>query len=166
MEPAPVRTRPAHRGMRALADLWLRLRGPGLAAGALGGWRRWWRSDRRPQHLGLAAAPNTGVQARRDGELLRSAHPQVRAVLDAPAQMQRETEALRAAAGKAGDADLESDAAGRRRAWPQRPPVQTLRFEPGRLSLRDARLDRAADRAVPRGRGARRLARRGQPKAD
>ena len=40
-------------------------------------------------------------------ELLRSAHPGVRAVLDPAAQMRRETERLRTAAGRAGDSDLE-----------------------------------------------------------
>jgi general secretion pathway protein L len=57
-------------------------------------------------------------------------------VLDAPVQMQRETERLRAAAGRAGGADLEvmlSAAAG---AWPDGlGPVQTLRFEAGALTL-------------------------------
>jgi general secretion pathway protein L len=40
--------------------------------------------------------------------LLLSAHPGVRVVLDAPVQMERETERLRAAAGRPGEADLES----------------------------------------------------------
>ena len=68
--------------------------------------------------------------------LLRSAHPQVRAVLDAPVQMQRETAALRAAAGVPGDDDFEPMLAALAGAWPDgQAPVAQLRFEPGRLSL-------------------------------
>ena len=68
--------------------------------------------------------------------LLRGAHPQVRAVLDAPLQMQRETAALRAAAGVPGDDDFETLLAALAGAWPDgQAPVAQLRFEPGRLSL-------------------------------
>jgi general secretion pathway protein L len=57
-------------------------------------------------------------------------------VLDAPLQMQRETEVLRAAAGRAGDSDLEALLAAAAAAWPEtQGPVQTVRFEPGRLTL-------------------------------
>jgi general secretion pathway protein L len=66
--------------------------------------------------------------------LLRTAHPQVRAVLDAPAQMQRETDLLRAAAGKAGDSDLETLLGAAAAAWPVgQAPLQTLKFDNGRL---------------------------------
>jgi general secretion pathway protein L len=69
-------------------------------------------------------------------QLLRDTHPGVRAVLDAPRQMQRETERLRAAAGRPGGADLEMLLAAAAAAWPDgQGPVQTLRFEPGRLVL-------------------------------
>ncbi len=68
--------------------------------------------------------------------LLREAHPGVRAVLDAPLQMQRETERLRAAAGRPGDSDLEVLLAASAAAWPDgQGPVQALRFEAGRLTL-------------------------------
>jgi general secretion pathway protein L len=68
--------------------------------------------------------------------LLRSSHPQVRAVLDAPLQMQRETAALRVAAGVPGEDDFEPMAAAAAAAWPDgQPPATQLRFEPGRLSL-------------------------------
>lgn len=68
--------------------------------------------------------------------LLLSAHPGVRTVLDAPAQMERETERLRAAAGRPGETDLESLMEAAAGAWPDgQGPVQNLRFEPGRLSL-------------------------------
>ena len=69
--------------------------------------------------------------------LLQSTFPHVRAVLDAPLQMRRETEALRAAAGRAGAEDLEALLGATAAAWPDgQEPLQALRFEPGRLSLR------------------------------
>jgi general secretion pathway protein L len=50
--------------------------------------------------------------------------------------MQRETQALRTLAGKPGDTDLEPMLQAAASAWPaDRPPVETLRFEPGRLTL-------------------------------
>ena len=68
--------------------------------------------------------------------LLRSSHPQVRAVLDAPLQMRRETAALRAAAGVPGDEDFEPMLAAAATAWPDgQPPAAQLRYEAGRLSL-------------------------------
>ena len=68
--------------------------------------------------------------------LLKTVHPQVRAILDAPVQMQRETESLRTAAGRPGDADFESMLSAVASAWPEgQGPVQSLRFEPGQLTL-------------------------------
>ena len=68
--------------------------------------------------------------------LLQTSYPQVRAVLDAPAQMARETERLRLVAGVPGDADLEPQLAAAAQAWPDgQPPLPALRFEAGRLSL-------------------------------
>jgi general secretion pathway protein L len=55
---------------------------------------------------------------------------------DADAVMQRETQALRTLAGKPGDADLEPMLQAAASAWPaDRPPAESLRFEPGRLTL-------------------------------
>ena len=69
-------------------------------------------------------------------ELLKAAHPGVRVVLDAPLQMQRETERLRAAAGRPGDTDLEALWGAAAAAWPDgQGPVQSLRYEGGRLTL-------------------------------
>jgi general secretion pathway protein L len=69
-------------------------------------------------------------------KVLRATFPNVRAVLDAPLQMRRETEVLRAAAGRAGDSDLETLLAAAASAWPEgQGPAPTLRFEPGRLTL-------------------------------
>ena len=68
--------------------------------------------------------------------LLKQAHPGVRAVLDAPLQMQRETERLRTAAGRAGDNDLEALLGAAAGAWPDgQGPAQMLHFESGRLTV-------------------------------
>ena len=68
--------------------------------------------------------------------LLRSSHPQVRAVLDAPAQMRSETARLRVAAGVPAEDDFEAALAAAAAAWPEGlPPASQLRYEPGRLSL-------------------------------
>lgn len=127
---------PHHRGARALRDAVRHFMAPG------------WR----PVRIGLAALAalhivglnlyawqqRAEIEERRTAmvNLLRTTYPQVRAVLDAPVQMQRETDALRVAAGRAGDADLEPMLAATAFAWPaERPPVENLRFEPGRLTL-------------------------------
>ena len=55
---------------------------------------------------------------------------------DAAAVMQREAQAQRTLAGKAGDSDFEPMLQAAAVAWPaDRGPVESLRFEPGRLSL-------------------------------
>jgi general secretion pathway protein L len=127
---------PRHRGTRALRALARRLRSPA------------WR----PVRIGLATLlvlqivglnawawhQRQAIAERRTAQedLLRSTFPNVRAVLDAPLQMRRETEVLRAAAGRAGSSDLEALLGAAASAWPQgQGPVQTLRFEPGRLTL-------------------------------
>ncbi len=127
---------PRHRGARALRDAWLRFLSPG--------WRpvRWgviglllvnlaglnlWAWHQRSAMAGKQLAMT---------ELLRSTHPKVRVVVDAPVQMRRETEALRIAAGRPGDDDLEALLSAAASAWPMdRPPVESLRFEPGKLTL-------------------------------
>ena len=114
--------------------------------------RRVLSRDWRPVRIGLAAAlalqliglnvyawqQQQLASAKREAmaELLRKAHPGVRVVLDAPVQMERETDRLRAAAGRPGDADLETLLAAAATAWPDaQGPVQTLRFEGARLTL-------------------------------
>jgi general secretion pathway protein L len=127
---------PRRRGTRALRDLAHRLRSPA------------WRPVRIGA-LALVLAQIAGLNAwawhqraaidarqREQVSLLRASFPGVRAVLDAPAQMSRETEVLRAAAGRSGDNDLESLLGAAAAAWPDgQGPVHTLRFEPGRLTL-------------------------------
>lgn len=125
-----------HRGTRAARDLLKRLASPAwrpvrLGAAALvvlqiAGLNLWaWQQER---------ALTERKQAMVD--LLKNTHPQVRAVLDAPLQMQRETDQLRAAAGRAGEGDLEALLAAAASAWPPgQGPAESLRFEPGRLSV-------------------------------
>jgi len=127
---------PRHRGMLAVRDIGRTLAGPawrplrwglvGLLLVQLAGLNAWaWRLDRTVQDKRQAM-----------NRLLQTAHPQVRSVLDAPLQMQRETDALRAAAGRPGPQDLEPMLAAAATAWPDgQPPMQTLLFEPGRLTL-------------------------------
>lgn len=127
---------PRRRSARRLTGLWRAFRAPA------------WR----PVRLGLAALVALQVVglnawawqqeralAQRRAEqvtLLRTAHPQVRVVLDAPLQMQRETAALRAASGRVGEEDLESALAAAASAWPEgRGPATALQFAPGRLTL-------------------------------
>ena len=67
---------------------------------------------------------------------LREAFPKIGGILDAPAQMQREVEALRIAAGREGTNDFGPLLAAAAAAWPAGSgPVDTLHFEPGRLTL-------------------------------
>ena len=125
-----------HRGTRAARDVWRNF------------FSRDWRSVRYGlvallalQVVGLNAwawRQSEALAERKEAmnELLRSAHPQVRAVLDAPLQMQRETDLLRAAAGRPGTADLEALMAAAAAAWPDGlAPLQTLRYENNRLTV-------------------------------
>lgn len=129
---------PRHRGLAALQNRWRRFTGPA------------WR----PVRLGLAALllvqmAGLNLQAwserrhlaeRRDDirTLFSSTFPKVPVVLDAPVQMQRETDALRSAAGQPGERDLETLMQAAASAWPAGQPVQGLRFEPGQLTLQAA----------------------------
>ena len=126
---------PRHRGATVMRDLLTRLRSPA--------WRpvRWGLAGLvGVQLIGLNAwawqqRSELAERKARMTQLLRSAHPQVRAILDAPVQMRRENEGLRAAAGKAGDTDLEPMLQAVASAWPDKLPVQTLRYENARLTL-------------------------------
>jgi general secretion pathway protein L len=93
------------------------------------------------QLLGLnlwAWHQHRGVAARREAitATLTAAFPQVRAILDAPVQMQKQLDLLRASAGSVGEQDLEALLAAAALAWPaDRPPTDALAFEPGRLTV-------------------------------
>ncbi|MCW7539886.1 type II secretion system protein GspL [Aquabacterium sp. A7-Y] len=124
-----------HRGVRALRDTLRQLGGP-----------EW-----RPMRWGLIALvvvnliglnawawhQRSAVDERRQAQLdvLRQAFPHVSAVLDAPVQMQREAEQLRAKAGKPGDTDLEPMLQAAASAWPADRVLEGLRFETGVLTL-------------------------------
>lgn len=127
---------PRHRGLRWGREAWRRFKGPG------------WR----PVRLGLVALvivnvlglhlwswqQQQAVQARKQAQvtLLKTTHPQVKVVLDAPLQMQREADRLRAAAGQPGEADLEAALSAAAAAWPAGlGPPQALRYERGQLTL-------------------------------
>ncbi|MCA6218785.1 general secretion pathway protein GspL [Ideonella sp. B7] len=112
-----------------------------------------WRSPRwRPARIGLAAligiqlvGANVWAWQQRHAlavrqqamtALLQQSFPQVKAVIDPPAQMQKEIDLLRMAAGKPGDTDLEPLLYASEAAWPPgRGPASALHFEPGRLTL-------------------------------
>lgn len=115
-------------GRRALSPLWrpVRIGALALLLVQLVGMNVWaWHQYRAIDDKQRAQA-----------SLLRESFPGVRAVLDAPLQMKREAEVLRAAAGRTGENDLETLLGAAAAAWPDgQGPVQTLRFEPGRLTL-------------------------------
>lgn len=78
------------------------------------------------------------VAARRQAvsATLTEAFPQVRAILDAPVQMQKQLDLLRVSAGSIGEQDLEALLGAAATAWPgDRPPTEALAFEPGRLTV-------------------------------
>ncbi len=127
---------PTNRGTLALRDAWKLFLSPvwrpvrwGLAAFALlnvVGLNLWASNLRGSMNTKSAAVT----------QVLRDTHPQVRSIIDAPAQMLRETETLRAAAGRLGDADFESMLAALSAAWPEgRAPAESLNYEWGKLSL-------------------------------
>lgn len=127
---------PTARGSRWLRDSWKRLLSPA------------WR----PVRIGVgvlavlhliginlwALQQRSEIDRRKQAmvTLLKAAHPQVGTIVDAPVQMRRATDNLRAAAGRVGDADLEAALAAATQAWPDgQAPVQSLRFEQGNLTL-------------------------------
>jgi general secretion pathway protein L len=146
----------ADHALAATRSLW-NLRQFGLAARHRGvdalqvQWRRFLGTAWRPVRYGLIglalvwlAGLNLAAWQQREQlsskrqqmtALLQNTHPHVRAVLDAPAQMQRETETLRAAAGRPGEADLEPALQAAASAWPMGQPVPQLNYETGQLVL-------------------------------
>jgi general secretion pathway protein L len=154
--PVAVRADADH-ALQAVRSLW-NLRQFDLAARARGSrwlrdsWKRVLSPAWRPARIGvlaLAVLHIVGINLwalHQRGELerrkqamvalLKAAHPQVGTIVDAPVQMRRATDTLRAAAGRVGDADLEAALAAATQAWPDgQPPVQSLRFEQGNLTL-------------------------------
>jgi general secretion pathway protein L len=150
---------PRTRGARAVRDAWRRLLSPEwrpvrIGAGALivlqlAGLNLWAYT----QHREIDARRAT-LQA-----LVKQSFPRVSDLdiqRDAAAVMQRETQALRALAGKAGDGDLEPLLLAAAAAWPRERPVENLRYEPGKLSLaatgwNDAQIERFRQQLAPAG---------------
>jgi general secretion pathway protein L len=114
--------------------------------------REFMRKPWRPVRIGLVALAvvqliglnlwswhqKREIAARRDAvtTTLTTAFPQVRAILDAPAQMQKQLDLLRVNAGSIGEQDLEALLGAAATAWPgDRPPTEALAFEPGRLTV-------------------------------
>jgi general secretion pathway protein L len=127
------------RGGRALRDSVRKLFSPewravrygvlGLAVAQLIGLNLWAWHQRD-----AIAAKQLAMQS-----LVKASYPNVSALdvqRDAQAVLQRESQALRTQAGKPGDTDLEPMLQAAASAWPaDRPAVDSLRFEPGRLTL-------------------------------
>ena len=125
-----------HKGSRVLRDGWRTMLGPA------------WRSARigvavlvlvQLVGLNLWAAHLRAQVAERKTQMvsvLQTSFPQVTGVLDAPVQMLREVQTLRAVAGIPGPADLEPLLFAAAAAWPAgKSPADTVRYETGRLSL-------------------------------
>lgn len=69
-------------------------------------------------------------------QLLMSTFPATRVVHDAPLQMQRAADALRARAGQIGEQDFEALLSAAATAWPaDLPPAEALRYEEGKLAF-------------------------------
>jgi general secretion pathway protein L len=158
---APVNVMPGEqRLLQAGRSLW-NLRQFDLArrtrgARAMGDWMRQAMSPAwRPVRVGIALIvlaqivglnlwawhQQNEVEARRGAiqALVKKTFPRIGAgdvQRDAAAVMLRETQSLRTLAGKAGDSDLEPMLQAAAAAWPgERPPVENVRFEPGKLTL-------------------------------
>ena len=158
---APVRVMlPAQRLLQAARSLW-NLRQFELARRTRGGRvlrdsaRRFFSREWAPVRYGLAALvlaqviglnlwawhQRGAIEARQAAvrSLVKATYPNASELdiqRDAAAVMLRESQALRTQAGKPGDTDLEPMLAAAASAWPaDRPAVDTLRFEPGRLTL-------------------------------
>jgi general secretion pathway protein L len=158
---APVRVMlPAHRLLQAGRTLW-NLRQFDLARRTRGGRalrdyvRRFLSPAWRPVRYGIAALvvaqiiglnlwawyQRSEIEAKQVAmqTLVKATYPNANPQdiqRNADAVMQRETQSLRNIAGKPGDTDLEPMLQAAASAWPaDRPAVESLRFEPGRLTL-------------------------------
>ena len=147
----------ADHALHAVRSLW-NLRQFDLAARARGSrllrnaWKRALTPAWRPVRLGLLSLvvlqvvgmnlwawhQRQAIDDRKQAmvSLLKASHPTIGTIVDAPLQMRRATDNLRAAAGRVGDADLESALAMATVAWPDgQAPAQSLRFESNKLTL-------------------------------
>ncbi|RZI81300.1 MAG: general secretion pathway protein GspL [Rubrivivax sp.] len=126
---------PNSKGFNAVSDQWRQFMSPqwravrvglgALVAAQVLGLNLWaWKQE---HELKLKRAEMTSV--------LKQTYPQVQVILDAPVQMQRETEALRAAAGQPGDNDLEGLMSLVASAWPADTPSANLQYDGNSLTL-------------------------------
>lgn len=126
---------PSTKGWQVVADQWRQFLSPQwrpVRAGLLGlvvvqviGLNLWaWHQQRE-------------VKVRRDAitTVLKQAHPQVQVILDAPVQMRRETDSLRALAGQPGEADLETLMQAVAGAWQGDTPSRGLAYDGASLSV-------------------------------
>jgi general secretion pathway protein L len=157
----PVRVMPpGQRLLQAARSLW-NLRQFDLARRTRGGRalrdsaRRFLSPEWRPVRLGLVVLvlaqifglnlwawhQRAAIESRQTAmqNLVKTAYPNANPQdiqRNADAVMQREAQSLRTLAGKPGDTDLEPMLQAAASAWPaDRPAVETLRFEPGKLTL-------------------------------
>lgn len=126
---------PNSKGFNAVSDRWRQFLSPqwkpvrvglgALVVAQLLGLNLWaWKQEHQ---LKLKKAEMTAV--------LKQAYPQVTVILDPAVQMQRETEALRAVAGQAGDNDLEGLMSLVASAWPAETPSATLQYDGNSLTV-------------------------------
>ncbi len=126
---------PNSKGLQAVTDQWRQFLSPqwlpvrvGLAclvAAQVIGLNAWaWHQSRE---LKLKRAEVTSV--------LKAAHPQLQVILDAPVQMKRETETLRAASGQPGDNDMDALMMAAASAWSGTTPARGLSYDGSSLSL-------------------------------
>jgi general secretion pathway protein L len=151
---------PGQRLLQAARSLW-NLRQFDLARRTRGGRalrdsaRRFLSPEWRPVRLGLVVLvlaqifglnlwawhQRAAIESRQTAmqNLVKTAYPNANPQdiqRNADAVMQREAQSLRTLAGKPGDTDLEPMLQAAASAWPaDRPAVETLRFEPGKLTL-------------------------------
>lgn len=131
---------PQHRGSRLLRETWRRFRSErawrpvrwglvALVAVQLVGLNAWAWQQRQALVRQKAAMTS----------LLQGSFAHVRAVIDPGVQMQKEIELLRASAGRPGETDLEPMLQAVDAAWPpSRGPADSIKFEPGSLTLASA----------------------------
>jgi general secretion pathway protein L len=126
---------PSSKGLHALNDQWRRFMSPQWRAARMGvmalvavqivGLNLWaWHQDRQVKTKKAAMV-----------QVLKQAHPQVQAVLDAPAQMRTETESLRVTMGQAGGNDLEALMGALAGSWPHEQPTAGLQYDGSALTV-------------------------------
>jgi general secretion pathway protein L len=126
---------PRSKGLYALNDQWRRLMSPQWRPVRMGvmtlvlvqvlGLNLWaWHQDRQIKNKKASMV-----------QVLKQAHPQVQAVLDASVQMRTETESLRTMAGQPGGNDLEALMSALASSWPPEQPTAGLQYDGSSLTV-------------------------------